>query len=53
MSSKDIVPLMARLPADLHAEIKLLADADERSLNKMLVLLIRLGLTAWKKQRPG
>lgn len=52
---KDAVGLMARLPRELHGELRELSQAEDRSLNSMLVLLVRLGLEAWKARdaRPG
>lgn len=35
-----VVPLMLRLPSELHAKIKDLAEHDRRSLNTMVVLLL-------------
>lgn len=34
------IPLMLRLPPELHAKIKKLAETDRRSLNTMVVLLL-------------
>lgn len=41
-----VVPLMARLPGELHAQVKAQAVAEERSLNWMVVALLRDGLKA-------
>ncbi|MFG1913048.1 Arc family DNA-binding protein [Kribbella sp. NPDC048928] len=38
--------LTLRLPDDLHATVKEHANADERSLNKELVVLLREAVTA-------
>ncbi len=47
------VPLMLRLPPELHAKIKKLADADRRSLNTMVIILIEAGLEKLGQQPQG
>lgn len=41
---KDVVPVMTRLPVDLHAALKLRAQREERSLNGLIVVLLRAGM---------
>lgn len=36
--------LMVRLPYDLHAAVRKLADDERRSLNSQFIILIELGL---------
>jgi hypothetical protein len=44
----DEVKTQLRLPAEMHAEIKRLADEDVRSLNAEIVVLLREALLARK-----
>lgn len=41
---KDVVPVMTRLPVDLHCALKLRAQQEERSLNGLIVVLLRAGM---------
>ena len=36
--------LMVRLPPELHAAVKTLADDERRSLNSQFIILVELGL---------
>lgn len=40
----DIVQLTFRLPVDVHQSVKVLAEQEERSLNNMLIRLLREAL---------
>ena len=40
----DTVPLMVRLPADLHAALVHRADDEERSMNAQLIVILRAAL---------
>lgn len=35
-----LIPLMMRLPPELHAKLKDMAENDRRSLNTMIILLL-------------
>jgi hypothetical protein len=39
-----LVPLMVRLPEELHAQIKTLAEREYRSLNAQIIVLLRRAL---------
>lgn len=43
-SDKPEVPLMIRLPRDLHAAVRAAADKDERSLNSWVIRALRAQL---------
>jgi predicted HicB family RNase H-like nuclease len=47
------VPLMLRLPPELHAKVKRLADKDRRSLNTMVIILIEAGLAQLDQPPQG
>ena len=49
----DQVPLMTRLPVDLHGELKQLAESDGRSLNGMMVVLLREAVQARRRPSAG
>lgn len=38
---KQYIQLTVRLPKDLHAQLTQIAAQEDRSLNKMLILLVR------------
>lgn len=50
---RDVVPLMSRLPPDLHAELVARALAEGRSLNGMLVAALRAGLREEARRTAG
>lgn len=41
MSKKKQTPLMVRLPEDLHAWVKELAEKEHRSLNSQIIVLLQ------------
>ena len=40
------VPIMVRLPADLHAAIKQLAESERRSMNSQIIILLESAIKA-------
>ena len=46
MAEKDIVYFQLRLPAELHARLKALAETDDRSLHWEALRVFRLGIEA-------
>lgn len=40
------VPIMVRLPADLHAVIKQLAESERRSMNSQIIILLESAIKA-------
>lgn len=40
------VPVMVRLPADLHAKIKRLAEIERRSMNSEIIILLESAIEA-------
>jgi len=47
------VPIMVRLPADLHAVIKQLAESERRSMNSQIIILLESAIEAIaKSDRP-
>lgn len=47
------IKLILRLPPDLHALVKALAERDERSLNKEIVYLLKRAAAQEDQPRPG
>jgi len=43
-----VVRLFVRLPTDLHAQLKGWADAEDRSLNNLIVRLLRRAVSEWR-----
>lgn len=43
-----VVKLMLRLQPDLHAQLKEWADEEDRSLNNLIVRLLRRAVTEWR-----
>lgn len=43
-----LVGLMLRLPPDLHESLKAWAREEDRSLNKLIVRLLRRAVTEWR-----
>lgn len=43
------VPIMVRLPADLHAVIKQLAESERRSMNSQIIILLESAIEAIAK----
>lgn len=43
-----VVKLMLRLPPDLHAALSEWARDDDRSLNNLIVRLLRRAVTEWR-----
>lgn len=41
MHNRKLIPIMVRLPEDLHAEVTAMARQDERSLNSLFILLVK------------
>lgn len=46
---RDLVPLMLRLPAELHAQLKAAAARNERSLNAELIWRLRRSLESYRQ----
>jgi hypothetical protein len=45
----DLVPITVRIEEKLYNEIVRLANDEERSINKQMVLLMKIGLENYKK----
>lgn len=41
LEMKDVIQFLLRLPPDLHAKLKAMAEREERSLNAQIVYLLR------------
>jgi len=46
MAEKEIIQAALRLPADMHARIKALADSDRRSLHAEILVLLDEAMAA-------
>jgi predicted HicB family RNase H-like nuclease len=46
------VVLNVRLPADLHAEVKRIAEREDRSLNAQIIRFLREGAERYEAPRP-
>jgi hypothetical protein len=46
------VVLNVRLPADLHAEVKRIAEREDRSLNAQIIRFLREGAERYEAHRP-
>lgn len=51
-SASGFIPLMLRLPPELHKDIKDMAEHERRSLNTMVVLLLESQIKRKKKSKP-
>jgi len=45
-ATRTIVTFLVRLPPDLHAQLAMLAQQDNRSLNNLIVTWLRRGFDA-------
>ena len=46
--AEKLVGLMLRLPEDLHAQLKAWAGEEDRSLNNLIIRLLRRALAEWR-----
>ncbi len=46
MAEKEIIQAALRLPVDMHARIKVLADSDRRSLHAEILVLLEEAMAA-------
>lgn len=44
--------LNVRLPADLHAEVKRIAEREDRSLNAQIIRFLREGAERYQPEQP-
>lgn len=50
--TEELVPVSIRIPVSLREEIEVLAEKEERSLNQMVIRLLRIALDARKQDQP-
>jgi hypothetical protein len=50
--SPERVVLNLRLPADLHAEVKRIAEREDRSLNAQIIRFLREAADRYQASRP-
>jgi predicted HicB family RNase H-like nuclease len=46
--AEKLVGLMLRLPPDVHAQLSAWAREEDRSLNNLLIRIVRRALTEWR-----
>jgi len=46
-----VTDLHVRVPADLYADLKTVADAEDRSVNWAILQMARVGVGEWKRRR--
>lgn len=49
MKAAEKVPLMVRLPADVHASLKAAAEQNDNSLNVEIIRRLRRSFEGWKQ----